>query len=172
MHGYIINQFALFLISIRKLDSWEQLAGSCGLPLPVDSKSQYENAVFDELLSTYSQSVAIEESELLNEFGRFLIKSLLESKELNIQRDIVQLLIDSKAELDYLLDPHFHEIIPNLQAIRVTDSRVEIIYHTGRDLPELGIGLIEGLAEYTGDRVDVSHMPVMDGSHLLTVEII
>lgn len=166
MHGIVLKGLKDFVVSSYDRETWHTLQEAAG----VDGKiyvpvTEYPDEDVLALVEAASESTGIAPPELLRDFGRFLIPSLLETYGVHVGSDWTGLELIANVE-DYI-----HQALrakqlstytpPALEAEWLDEDRVLVTYTSDRQLCDLAKGLIEGVGDYYDQPLEISEEECM-----------
>lgn len=160
MHGIVLNQLKEFVVSNHGFEAWETVQRESGLETTVYVPvTEYPDEDVLALLEAAVELTGVEQSELLQSFGRFLVPRLVDTYGVHVDRDWTGL------ELVANVEEYIHVALrekqlstytpPELEAAWIDDDRVRVIYGSDRGLCHLARGLLEGVGDYFDEPLSV-----------------
>ncbi|MCU0321871.1 MAG: heme NO-binding domain-containing protein [Chitinophagaceae bacterium] len=167
MHGIIFFQFNSFFVKNHGPHKWNELLRESEL----ENKLYIPTKVYpdDDLKSLIHNAARLNNqttSILLQEFGEFIVPSLLKVYAASINKDwtLFDLLENTEKSMhravrlsDKMADP------PSLVCKRISRCSVQIEYTSNRNMVDLGIGIIYGLANYYNESISLKKKDINNG---------
>jgi hypothetical protein len=127
---------------------------------------------FFELIENASEKSGVPKTEIFFELGQHLAAPILDNLEIRKDTSFFDLLL--KSEIILKKSGYLGQARDNLsvRTIKINNKRIEVIYRSGRDIPDFALGLITGAAKYcqqTLIKADLSKLA--DGSYLIICKI-
>jgi predicted hydrocarbon binding protein len=160
MHGIIFTALKKYVRTSLGGEAWNNLRAAAGLAdrvyLPVQP---YPDEEFDALVTTVAQHSGISQQQLLQDFGRSMVPDFVTVYRPLIAPDwrTLDLLehIESRVHAGIRLNNPGAEP-PVLRVERAAPDRVVIRYESPKRWCALGKGLIQGIADHYGERIQVA----------------
>lgn len=165
MHGAIVAELRSFYEYHNAEDLWEESVGR-----NIERNEFYNDSFFRNLVHLLSVKLNNEPQQTLQSFGEFIAPYLLKLFPINTDRSIIDLLCDVKYEVNSFT--HEIQLIDTspFNVRRINGFRVEMVYHSRRNMPELRKGIILGLAKVMKQEVTVKLQKLRDFQTLIVVE--
>lgn len=160
MHGIIFTALKKYVRTRLGDEAWTNLRAAAGLAdrvyLPVQP---YPDEEIDALIQTVAHLSGIPPNQLLQDFGRSMVPDFMTMYRPLLQPDWHTL--DLLEHLERRIHPAVRTNNPGahppvLRVERVDAWKVVIHYESPRKWCALGKGLIQGVAAYYGDRVEIA----------------
>jgi hypothetical protein len=160
MHGIIFSALKKYVRTRLGDEAWNNLRTAAGLAhrvyLPVQT---YPDTEIDALIDTVATLSGISTQHLLEDFGRSMVPDFLK-----VYRPLLE---PAWRTLDLLenVETRLHSAVrqnnpgaapPALRVARPTPDRVLIEYASERRWCALGKGLIQGIADHYGEKVQIA----------------
>ncbi len=164
MYGVIISELRSFYIHNDAEDLWEESIGN-----NIDHDKIYNDSVFKNLIHLLAVRSNQDFGEILRRFGEFITPFLLKLFPINTDRDIIELL----SNIDNEVAPFRNEIqsvdASPFNVVNHEEGKVEMLYSSRKDMPELRIGMIIGLAKQMNENIKVDMTRNPAGETLITI---
>ena len=164
MYGTIIAELRSFYAKHDAEDLWEESIGAS-----IEQNRIYNDSVFKNLVHLLAIRLNKEPKQILQSFGEFITPYLLRLFPINMDRDIIELLANVETEVE----PFGNEMqlvdTSPFNVKRVNGSKVEMLYKSRRNMPELRKGIILGLARHMDQHVEVNIDRINDNETLISV---
>lgn len=170
MHGIVLKQLKEFVVATYDRETWERLQHESGVGgkvyVPV---TEYPDEDVLALLETAVELTGLDQSELLSEFGTFLVAPLVETYGVHVDGNWNCL------ELIANVETYIHEALrakqlstytpPALESAWIDDERVLVVYSSDRMLCHLAKGIIAGVGDHFGEPLTTTEETCMhDGA--------
>lgn len=177
MHGFIFIEFDKFVLEHVHYTEWQQALKSHEIDNSTFSPTEiYPDEKMVQLLHLAAEVTKKSPEKLLELFGVFLAPDLMKVYRAYIDPAWKTLDVLENAETT------IHVAVrksttgaspPILKVKRLSPRDVVIEYVSGRNMPELGVGLIKGLGSYFNENLEVNleKFPE-DGKSIMTVRLI
>lgn len=166
MHGIVLKGLKDFVVETHDQEAWRAIQAEASLEgkvyVPV---TEYPDEDVVALVGAASEITGLDASELLTEFGRFLVPRLLETYDVHVETEWTGL------ELVANVEEYIHTALrakqisaytpPELESGWLGENRVGIIYASDRELCNLAKGLISGVGEYFDEPFDIEEQACM-----------
>ena len=158
MHGIIHKTLKGYVETELPDEDWDEVMDAAGIEpklyLPV---SHYPGEEVSALVGTLAERTGRSESALLEDFGEFLAPELLDTFKAHVRDDwgtvgVLDNLETIYAELDGDDDEAFP---PDVDAERIEDDVVALVYPSDNELCPLGKGIVSGIAASRGETATV-----------------
>lgn len=172
MHGIIFEQLRQFIFSTVNAQIWQQALTKFGIEkLGIDPEESHEDQFFEDLIQHLILLSGKDKEDFLVEFGIYLVPTLMTFYNLNQENKLLEILIKAEETLNSTIRKNFLESEPiNLSVIKINTRRAEIIYSSRFEMPEIAIGIIQGLGYHFKEKTSIEYHLLADGNHLITVE--
>lgn len=161
MHGLILVQLQKFAQQTIGAQKWRAALAQAGM----DGMSFSAGAVYDDsqalgLVVLAAETLGAPVDQVVESFGRFLSTELIRLYQRSIKPEWKTLDIIENTET------YIHSSVragnpgsqpPVLDAIRVSDDELQLLYSSDRKLCKLAIGIIKGLADHFNEVIEVKH---------------
>jgi len=173
MHGIILEQLRLFIFSTVNTHIWQEALTSIEAEkLGIDSDKFPEEQKFENFILHLVKLSGSKKEDFLVEFGNHLVPTLINIYKISPESKLLDTLIKVEESLHNTIHKNFLESEPvSLNVIRVNTKRAEIIYSSRFEMPEIAMGIIQGLGFYLKERTAIEYHLLADGNHLISVEI-
>lgn len=151
MHGLIFFQFESFISKNLGIQKWFKLLELCDIEKKVYSPTQvYPDGELTLLVSKTAQLTSKSTESVLEEFGEFIVPSMLKiyAGSIKPEWNFFDILENTESTMhkavrfaDKRADP------PKLVCDRVSQNKVVIKYSSHRKMVDFGVGIIKGLAK-------------------------
>lgn len=157
MHRLVVVSLEQFVASSGGADAWARVRAEAGI---ADAPAgAHDDAQFAALVDAAGRALGVDRAALLEDFGRFLAPGLLRVREglvdpawrtLEVVAHTETCLHAAVRAEDPLARP------PRLRAIASAPNEVRIAYASRRRLCGVAVGIVRGLADHFGERVEVT----------------
>lgn len=166
MHGIVLKGLKDFVVNRHGHEAWRAIQTEAGLKgkiyVPVTEYPDEEVMMLVRAASSVTQS---DVPDLLEEFGRFLVPSLLETYGVHVDEDWTGLQLVANVEKYIHTSLRAKEISsytpPKLQSDWIEGDRVRIVYGSDRKLCYFARGLIAGVGRYFDDPLEIEEVSCM-----------
>jgi predicted hydrocarbon binding protein len=159
MHGLILVQLQKFAQQAIGPAQWREALAKSKLENTAYSAAlAYDDSDAFELVNLAAQTLQIPIDEVLESFGRFLATELLRLYQRVIKPEWATLDIIENTET------LIHSAVrasnpgaspPVLDAIRISEDELQLLYSSNRKLCKLAIGIIKGLADHYQELIEI-----------------
>lgn len=169
MHGIIFTALKKFVKARLGPEAWDALRTEAGLDgriyLPVQP---YPDEEIQALVSTASRLTGIPASDLLEDYGAFIVPDLM-----TIYRGVLNPAWRTLDLIDHV-ENTIHRVVrlsspgatpPELSVVRLAPERLVIHYDSPRRLCSVGKGLVRGIAAFYGETVAIQETSCMLKGH-------
>jgi predicted hydrocarbon binding protein len=166
MHGVIVNQLRLFVVSTHGRDLWNRMRADSQVEIaavPAIDRT-YDDADVLALVRAAATASDVDLQDLLEQFGVFLAPALLRIYEPLLQPEWRTLDVIERTE------ERIHRVVrrqddkaapPYLTATRRSAEVVEVHYVSPRRLCAVARGIMHGLATHFHERLDIEEPTCM-----------
>jgi predicted hydrocarbon binding protein len=161
MHGLILVQLQKFAQQAIGAQQWRSALAHAGLDkTSFSAAAVYEDRQAIELIGLAAQTLDAPVDEVVESFGRFISTELIRLYQRVIKPEWQTLEIIENTET------FIHSAVrvgnpgalpPVLDAIRVSDNEMQLLYSSERKLCKLAIGIIKGLADHFDEVIEIHH---------------
>jgi predicted hydrocarbon binding protein len=166
MHGVIVNQLRLFVVSTHGRDLWTRMRADTGVGIAaVPAIDQtYDDGDVLALVKAAASASGTDPQALLEQFGVFLAPALLRIYEPLLQSEWRTLDVIERTE------ERIHRVVrrqdekaapPYLTATRRSPDVVEVHYVSPRRLCAVARGIMHGLATHFHERLEIEEPTCM-----------
>jgi predicted hydrocarbon binding protein len=165
MHGLIFAELKKYVDAKLGPSAWDALAEQAGLRGKIyTSVREYPDEEILALVTTACRLTGLEATKILEDFGEFMVPSLLELYGALIDPgwrtlDVIEHTESTIHRVVRLRNPGARP--PELSARRVGSGQVELTYSSGRKMCGVAKGIVRGLAGHFGERVTVDETSCM-----------
>ncbi|MDX5348527.1 MAG: heme NO-binding domain-containing protein [Hymenobacteraceae bacterium] len=152
MHGFIFVEFEKYVIDQFGYQNWRKVVDKCGIAdRGYDSITLYPDK---ELFSVIHETAAQTDTEvpvLLEKFGYYLVPDLMKVYKayINPTWRTLDLLEHAESNMHAAVRSSTAGAAPPvLVSERIRPNEIVIQYVSKRNIPELGVGIIKGIAAY------------------------
>lgn len=169
MHGILFTALKKYVKARLGPEAWDALRAEAGLDgriyLPVQP---YPDEEIQRLVSTASRITGIPATELLEDYGTFIVPDLM-----TIYRGVLDPGWRTLDLIDHV-ENTIHRVVrlsspgatpPELSVVRIAAERLVIHYDSPRKLCSVGKGLVRGIAAFYGETVSVQETNCMLRGH-------
>ncbi len=167
MYGAIIAELESFYKFHDAQDLWEDSIGA-----NIERNKFYNDSVFKNLVHLLAIRLNKEPKQILQSFGEFITPYLLKLFPINTDRDIIDLLSNVEREVEPYRDEIQMVDTSPFNISKVNGRKIDMIYDSRKDMPELRKGIILGLAREMEQNIDVSIQKLEDNRSLISVEVV
>ena|SRR5688572_4051296 len=176
MHGFIFIEFDKFVLDHVQYTEWQQALKTNDIDNSSFSPTEiYEDDKMVQMLHLAAEVTRKSPEKLLELFGAFLAPDLMKVYRAYIDPNWKTLDVLENAETT------IHVAVrkstagaspPILKVKRLSPRDVVIEYVSGRNMPELGVGLIKGLGTYFNENLEVKLEKIPEeGKSIMTVRL-
>jgi hypothetical protein len=165
MHGLILTELKRFADERLGQAAWQGLMAEAGLEKRLYVASgKYPDAEVAALVNAVCRQTGLEAQDLLLQFGRFIAPTLMTEYKPFIKPEWRTL------EMIEHTEEHIHRAVrlhdpssapPRLKVRRVNPVQVVILYDSKRKLCSVAKGIVQGVAEHYGDKVEITDLTCM-----------
>jgi len=178
MHGIVLHGLKAFVTDVYDEDAWDAILEDAGIaPQIYVPVTDYDDEDVFAIVGAASELTGEEPDDLLYEFGRYVVPTLVETYGVHVDQDWTGL------DLVANVETYIHEALrakrlseftpPGLQTKRVDEDRVLVRYTSDRELCDLAKGLLQGIGDYYGENLAVSeHRCMHDGADSCDLEVV
>lgn len=169
MHGLIFSELRKYVVAKLGDPAWESLLHQAGLGSRVYVISDtYPDAEVVALVSTASKITGLTAGVILEDFGEFIVPSLLTTyksfikpgwRTLDLLEHTEQTIHRAVRMRDRGADP------PKLQVTRTSPTEVVIVYASPRKLCAVAKGIAKGIAKHYGDTIAIRESGCMNAGY-------
>jgi hypothetical protein len=160
MKGLIFSEFLEYVESINSANMVDDIIDACDLSSggAYTTVGSYPHEELVSLVAALSKHTGVSFSEILRGFGKYLFRSLIEgfphfthnakstfellpSVEEYMAQEVLKLYPDAK--------------LPSLDYIHTHPKHFTFIYKSSRPFASLAQGILEGMADYFGEEIDI-----------------
>lgn len=165
MHGIIFTALKKYVKTRLGSEAWDALRTQAGLDgrvyLPVQP---YPDEEILALVTTAADITGIPATELLEDYGRFIVPDLMA-----IYRGVLNPAWRTLDLIDHV-ENTIHRVVrlsspgampPELSVVRLSPERLMIHYESARRMCSVGKGLVRGIADYYAESVTVHETSCM-----------
>ncbi len=173
MKGVIINTFENFLNDTFGVETWDNVLDEAKCEDVFVGTKTYDDKVFFKLFMTSIEMKGLVADEALKLFGRYALPVLMK-----YGGDLVshyENSIDVLLELDSIIHVEVKKLMdearpPKFIIEKIDDKKLHIHYISDRNLPSFVEGLLEGLAYYYNEKVDIKSQKQEDGTYIFNAD--
>ena len=176
MHGLILSELRRFLHARLGEAAWPALVEKARVGRTTYLISEtYPDAEVVALVTTASQITGVPAGALLEDFGEFIVPTLLKTYRAFVK--------PTWRTLDVLehTEQNIHKAVrlrdagaepPRLHVTRPNPDEVQIVYRSERKLCAVAKGIVNGIAKHYGDAVEVAESTCMvNGDPACTINV-
>jgi len=159
MHGLILVQLQKFAIQTIGSDTWRRALKSADLDgTSFSASGLYDDSQAFELVVLAASTLGVSVDEVVESFGRFLSSELIRLYQRVIKPSWKTLEIIENTET------FVHSAVragnpgatpPVLDAIRISETELHLLYSSERKLCKLATGIIKGLADHFNEIIEI-----------------
>jgi len=159
MHGLIHVQLQKFAQHTVGASQWRDALARAGVENAAYSAAiAYDDSQALKLVEIAAQTLGIPIEDVIESFGRFLSTELIRLYQGVIRPEWTTLDIIENTET--LVHSSVRRVNPGatppvLDAIRVSDDELQLLYSSGRKLCKLAVGIIYGLADHFNEVIEI-----------------
>jgi tRNA A-37 threonylcarbamoyl transferase component Bud32/predicted hydrocarbon binding protein len=161
MHGLILVQLQKFAHQAIGSDIWREALAKEGLnQQSFSSGSVYEDTQAIEQIVLASSILGIPVDQVVESFGVFLSKELIRLYQRVIKPAWKTLEIIENTETfihSAVRAGNPGAVPPVLDAIRISDNQLQLLYSSDRKLCQLAIGIIKGMSSHFREVIEIHH---------------
>jgi tRNA A-37 threonylcarbamoyl transferase component Bud32/predicted hydrocarbon binding protein len=161
MHGLILVQLQKFAQQTIGPQQWREASAKAGLNHQTFSAgSVYEDSQAIEQIALASSILGIPVDQVVESFGIFLSKELIRLYQRVIKPEWKTLDIIENTETfihSAVRAGNPGAVPPVLDAIRISDDQLQLLYSSDRKLCQLAIGIIKGLSSHFQEVIEIHH---------------
>ena len=165
MHGLILTELKRFAGAQLGHASWQGLLQEAGLEKRLYVPGgKYPDSEVMALVGGLAKATGKDPQDLLMEFGRFIAPTLMSAYKPFIKPGWRTLEMIEHTEENIHRAARLHDpsaTPPRLQVRRVNPEQVVILYDSHRKLCSVAKGIALGVAEFYGERVEISDLTCM-----------
>lgn len=172
MNGLFIIELEKFIKNTYGEETWKAIAMEVDEEI-LDAKPEkdYPNHSFINLLEITSRTSGHATSKILEDYGVYLAPLIQKMYKLPLNQPFLEVLEKTEVFIKSRNDNSNGSIgSTTINVIRINSRRLEIIYSSTRDVPELAVGILKGLAKLYNVRVVTEVIKLSDGNYLITLE--
>jgi hypothetical protein len=166
VHGSMFFLLKRFIESTYSKDMWENISSQAGTTkASYNPTENYPAAEMFSILSAASAKTGLNENELKEKFGEYMVPDLLHmyGSYLNPQWRTFELLQNTELVMHKAVrKEQTNASPPVLNIARVHDKLIIIDYYSKRKMASLAVGIIKGIAKYYKESDLVHVVPTTD----------
>jgi hypothetical protein len=155
MHGFILLEFEKFIIKEHGFKTWSTVSKNANAEnLSIDANQVYPDTVVFSLVGEAIKLLEVEAGDFLEKFGYTLVPSLLKVYKAYIDPSwrTIDLLEHTERTMHHAVRTNNPNVAPPILEIeRKSPKSIHITYRSKRNIPQLGVGVIKGIANYYGE---------------------
>lgn len=172
MEGIFIIELENFIKNTYGENTWKEIKKEADPEiLQAKPEKDYPNSVFINLLQLTSKSSGQDSSKILEDYGKYLAPLIQKMYKLPLNHSFLEVL--EKIEV-FLRHKHENSSTSigstSINVIRINNRRLEIIYSSTRDIPQIAVGILKGLATIYQVRIVTDLIKLSDGNYLIILE--
>lgn len=168
MKGIVFNLLEETVCATHGAHAWDSLVAAAQVSGTYSSLGSYPDEEVVALVEAASSALGASGADVLRWFGRTAVPRLAERFPNLFEAH--QTAPAFVASVNAMIHPEVRKLYtgaqcPHFHFMELDDGRTAIAYRSNRRLCHFAHGLIEGAADYYGDRVDIEHLSCMsDGA--------
>lgn len=159
MHGLILVQLQKFAQQSVGFNQWRDALQDAGLDhISFSAGLVYEDTRASEMIGLTANILGVTVDEVLESFGRFLALELVRLYQRVIKPEWKTLDIIENTETfihSAVRTGNPGAVPPVLDAIRLSDDELQLLYSSDRKLCKLAVGIIKGLADHFHEVIEI-----------------
>ncbi|GAB2536020.1 heme NO-binding domain-containing protein [Rufibacter soli] len=178
MHGFIVLELEKFIMTQYGFTAWNAISKKANATnISIDGNQVYPDAMVFTLVTEAVEYIQMEPGTFLEQFGKALVPNLLKVYKAYIDPSwkTLDILENTENTMHHAVRTNNPNVTPPiLEITRKSSKAMEIIYRSKRNIPQLGLGIIKGIAAYFGElpRLYITLTPCQEeGTYRFDVEL-
>lgn len=176
MHGTVFQELQRFVKNEFGFSTWREIKEEAGVDRSLyTATNEYPDDEAQAIVAAASELTDTPAQDLLAQFGEFIGPNLIEmySSRVDDEWDALDLIENTEETI--------HQIVrlseagaapPELEAERVDDGTVQVVYSSDRQMCGLARGIAQGVGNYYDQNLSIAETTCMlDGDESCTLEI-
>ncbi|WP_207430834.1 heme NO-binding domain-containing protein [Sabulibacter ruber] len=155
MHGFILLEFEKYIIKEHGFAVWNNISRKANAEgLSIDATQVYPDSIVFSLVGEAIKELDAEPGTFLERFGYALVPNLLKVYKAYIDPAwrTMDVLEHTERTMHHAVRTNNPEVTPPiLEITRKGPKSLQIIYRSKRNIPQLGVGVIKGIANHYGE---------------------
>ncbi|WP_205500990.1 heme NO-binding domain-containing protein [Rufibacter psychrotolerans] len=155
MHGFILLEFEKFVIKEHGFATWNTISKKANAEsLSIDATQIYPDSIVFTLVGEAIKELDVEPGAFLERFGYALVPNLLKVYKAYIDPTwkTIDLLEHTENTMHHAVRTNNPDVTPPILEIKRKGPRsIHIHYRSKRNIPQLGVGVIKGIADHYGE---------------------
>ncbi|AKQ45395.1 hypothetical protein TH63_06685 [Rufibacter radiotolerans] len=168
MHGFIVLELEKFIMTQYGFTAWNAISKQANAAeISIDANQVYPDAMVFSLVNEAVAYTQTEPDTFLEKFGIALVPNLLKVYKAYIDPawKTLDILEYTESTMHHTVRTNNPNVTPPvLEITRRSAKTMEIIYRSKRNIPQLGLGIIKGIAAHFGElpRLYITLTPCAD----------